>query len=67
MRSLATAIGVGWFWLAFYAVGPLTTGAQLAVAGGTLSTACGACAIAGAVLGRRRATKAKLNGPVSPL
>ncbi len=47
MRSLAAFIAIGWFWLMFYGVGPLTSSAQLATAGLWLVGTCLAAALWG--------------------
>ena len=54
MRSLAALVGLGWFWLSFYGVGPLTPRSSLVVGGAALLAACGGGALLGVVLARRR-------------
>ena len=54
MRHLATLIALGWFWLTFYSVGPLTSWTQVAVGLLSLLVACLASALWGAAAVARR-------------
>ncbi len=54
MRHLAILIALGWFWITFYSVGPLTTWAQVAVGGVTLAIGCLLAAVWGTCSATRR-------------
>lgn len=54
MRTSVILLGLGWFWLCFYGVGPLTTWWQLALGGLALLAGCLVFALWGAAIVRRR-------------
>ena len=54
MKHLAILIALGWFWLTFYSVGPLTTWTQVAVGGLTLAVGCLVAAFWGTSVASRR-------------
>ncbi len=55
MRHLGCLIALGWFWLLFYGVGPLTSARDLTLAAVLLVAGCTAGAVWGARAARRRA------------
>ena len=54
MGNLAIFVALGWFWLTFYSVGPLTSWTQLAVGAVSLLVACLASAVWGVATAARR-------------
>lgn len=54
MGNLAIFVALGWFWLTFYSVGPLTSWTQVAVGGLSLLVVCLASALWGAAAARHR-------------
>ncbi len=54
MGNLAIFVALGWFWLTFYSVGPLTSWTQVAVGALSLLVACLASALWGAAAAARR-------------
>lgn len=54
LRDLALLIAVGWFWLLFYGVGPLTPASSLAAGGLSLAVGCLLSALWGVFSARRR-------------
>lgn len=54
MTNLAIFVALGWFWLTFYSVGPLTTWTQVAVGGLALLSVCLAAAFWGNAIAARR-------------
>ena len=54
MTNLAIFVALGWFWLTFYSVGPLTSWTQVAVGGLSLALGCLAFALWGAATAARR-------------
>ena len=53
MMNLAIFVALGWFWLTFYGVGPLTSWSQVAVGGLSLMLGCVAFALWGVVMAAR--------------
>lgn len=54
MTNLAIFVALGWFWLTFYSVGPLTSWTQVAIGGLTLVVGCFVAALWGAAIAMRR-------------
>lgn len=55
MTNLAIFVALGWFWLTFYSVGPLTSWTQVAIGGASLLVGCLAAGFWGtAMVARRR-------------